>query len=95
MTCKAGVTSYVDRGNTENVQSGDESRACERLVPLRRGGAFVVTASSVSIGVGGMGGPREQPTGGALSLGQTSTLDCIGGATVSPGRATWTRRPKV
>jgi len=86
MTCKGGVTSYVDRGNTENVQSGDRiTRVASGSCRFGVNGAFVVTASSVSIGVGGMGGASGAPTGGALSLGQTSTLDCIGGATVKSG----------
>jgi type VI secretion system secreted protein VgrG len=85
-TCKAGVTSYVDRGNTENVQSGDRvTRVSGGSCRFGVSGAFVVTAGSVSIGVGGMGGASGPATGGALSLGQTSMLDCVGGATVQSG----------
>ncbi len=85
-TCKAGVTSYVDRGNTENVQSGDRvTRVSSGSCRFGVSGAFVVTAGSVSIGTGGMGGASGPATGGALSLGQTSTFDCVGGATVQSG----------
>lgn len=85
-TCKGGVTSYIDSGNSENVQSGDKvTRVVGGSCRFGVNGAFVVTASSISIGVGGAGGGSGPATGGALNLAQTSTLDCIGGATMKSG----------
>lgn len=85
-TCRGGATSYVDGGNSENVMSGDRStRVSAGSCRYAVSGAFVVTAGSVSIGVGGMGGGSGPATGGALVLGQTAKLDCAGGASVSSG----------
>lgn len=85
-TCRGGSTSVIEGGKSENVMSGDRSTrvtggSCRYAV----GGAFTVVASSVSIGVGGIGGGSGPAAGGALSLGKTALLECLGGAAVSSG----------
>jgi len=88
-TCKAGVHEYIDRGHVENVTSGHRTtRVASGSCTYSVGGGFAVVASSISIGVGmggGAGGGSGPATGGALSLGQTATLDCAGGAMVQSG----------
>ncbi len=84
-TCNGGVTSHVERGSIENINSGDRiTRVPGGSVRYAVSSDFFVRAGNVDIKSSSTGGSGPA-MGGGLSLGQTAVLECAGGSMVRSG----------